>query len=253
MHNNPRILIVDDEQSVLSSVSRCFMDAPYEVFTAASGNEALELLQQQGAVDLVISDFRMPGINGVEFLRQVMKRWPDTKRVILSAYTDSDILLSALNEGRVHRYLTKPWKNELLLATVEALLNETDILFIVKQEVEALVQRNQILASTNDQLQNLLNELLKTVRVENSAQVTVTGGAAHLSDEMQALRLLSDRELQILKCLAIGQRPKEIAQDLGINIKTVSTYKLRLYGKMSFKSEVDLITFAIRHNLVLPH
>jgi len=252
MRINPRILIVDDEQSVLKSVSRCFLDTPYEVFTAVSGNEALELLQQQGPVDLVISDFRMPGINGVEFLRQVMKRWPDTKRVILSAYTDSDILLSALNEGRVHRYVTKPWKNELLLEVVKALLDEKDVLCMVRQEVEALVQRNQVLASTNDQLQILLNELLKTVRSENSAQANPGGLAAHLSHEMQAIRLLSARELQILKCLAVGLRPKEIAQDLAINIKTVSTYKLRLYGKMGFKSEADLITFAIRHNLVLP-
>lgn len=240
------ILIVDDEPGVLSAVMRCFLDSAYEVLTASSGSEGLERLQQNGGVDLVISDFRMPGMNGVEFLQQVMKRWPDTKRVILSAYTDAEILLAAVNEGRVHRFLTKPWKNEMLLAEVDELLCEADALFVVRQEVEDLVQRNQMLASTNDQLQILLSELLKTVRAENSVQAI----AANLSDNMQATRSLSERELQILKRLAIGQRPKEIAQDLAINIKTVSTYKLRLYGKMGFKSEADLIAFSIRHNLI---
>ena len=251
--SNPRILVVDDEQSVLSAVSRCLLDTQFEILTASSGANGLEQLQIHGGVDLVISDFRMPGMNGVEFLQQVMKHWPDTKRVILSAYTDSEILLSAVNEGRVHRFLTKPWKNEILLAEIDELLRETDALFIVRQEVENLVQRNQVLASTNDQLHTLLNELLKAVRTENSVQQNVGTLAASVSEEVYALRSLSERELQILKCLAIGQRPKEIAQNLSINIKTVSTYKLRLYVKMGFRSEADLITFSIKHNLISPH
>jgi DNA-binding NarL/FixJ family response regulator len=248
--HNRRLLIVDDEQNVLSAVSRCLLDMPYQVLTASSGAEGLELLHQNNGVDLVISDFRMPGMNGVEFLQQVMKHWPETKRVILSAYTDSEILLSAVNEGRVHRFLTKPWKNELLLTEVNELLSETEALFIVRQEVEELVQRNQVLASTNDQLHTLLNDLLKAVRTENTAQLNVGTLAARTSEEILALKSLSERELQILKRLAIGQRPKEISQDLAISIKTVSTYKLRLYGKMCFRSEADLITFSIKHNLI---
>ncbi len=251
--NTPRILIVDDEQSVISAVSRCFLDTNYEISTAISGAEGLDLLTARGPVDLIISDFRMPGMNGVDFLRQVMAKWPGIKRMILSAYTDSDILLSALNEGRVHRFVTKPWKNEELIAVVEELLGEVDVLDSVKHEVEGLVRRNQILAATNDQLRTLLTELLNTVRSENSARADITEMASDLSDELQILKKLSDREIQILKCLAIGQRPKEIAQDLAINIKTVSTYKQRLYGKMGFKSEADLIKFSIKHKLVLPH
>lgn len=244
------ILVVDDEPGVLSAVSRCLLDTPYTVLTASSGFEGLEMLHQNGGVDLVISDFRMPGMNGVEFLQQVMKQWPDTRRVILSAYTDSEILLAALNEGRVHRFLTKPWKNELLLAEIDGLLREIDELFRVRQEVEELVHRNQILAKTNDQLNALLNELLKAVRTENSAQQNPSVFATSIAEEVETLRSLSGRELQILKCLANGQRPKEIAQNLSLSIKTVSTYKLRLYTKMGFTSEASLIRFSLKHKLI---
>ena len=243
-HEPIRILCVDDEPGVLSAVSRCFMETPYEVLTALSGNEGLELLRQVGPVDLVISDFRMPGMNGVEFLQQVMKRWPATRRVILSAYTDSEILLAAVNEGRVHRFFTKPWSNERLLSEVAGLLKETTALEVVKSEVEALVKRNQLLAATNDKLQNLLDELLRTVRAENSTLSGVLPDAANI------LAPLSRREQQILKLLARGQRPKEIATDLGINIKTVSTYKIRLFEKLGFNNDSDLISFAIRHQLI---
>lgn len=141
-------------------------------------------------------------------------------------------------------FFTKPWSNERLLSEVADLLQETTALEVVKNEVEALVKRNQLLAATNDKLQNLLDELLRTVRAENSGLSSVVPETA------SALAPLSRREQQILKRLALGQRPKEIATDLGINIKTVSTYKSRLFEKLGFNSDSDLITFAIRHQLI---
>lgn len=244
-----RILVVDDETSVLNAVSRSLHDTSYDVLTACSGREALTILQQQGAVDLVLSDFRMPGMNGVELLQQVMALWPDTKRVILSAYTDSETLLAAVNEGRVHRFLTKPWDNQQLLSDIRALLEEKNVIEKVRDEVEALVQRNQLLAETNDKLQILLSELLKTVRSENSARLHADIGL-ELQAGQDAMMALSKREQQILLRLAKGQRPKEIAVDLKINIKTVSTYKLRLFAKLGFSNDSDLIGFAIRHRLI---
>jgi len=244
-----RILAVDDEQSVLHSIARCLLDTPYELLTAFSGAQALELLEQHGPVDLIISDFRMPGMNGVELLQRVMAGWPATRRMILSAYTDADIVLAAVNEGRVHRFLTKPWKNDVLLATIRELLAEVDALTTVKQEVEELVRRNQVLASTNDQLQNLLNDLLSAVRVENTAKREQQQSVDRFAGELAALQLLSERERQIMVCMSQGKRPKEIADGLGISIKTVSTYKVRMYEKMGFHNDAELISCAIRHKL----
>ena len=246
-----KILVVDDEESVLNAVSRCFIDTPLQVFTASSGQSALDLLNSGVQVSLIISDYRMPGMNGVELLHQVMQRWPGIKRVILSAYPDTDVLLAAVNEGRVHRFLTKPWNNELLLATVQALLDEADALDLVKQEVEELVLRNKLLASTNQQLTELLNNLLQAVRGESPAHTPKNipySEAESASKEYH--QHLSPRECQILKALASGQKPKEIAHDLGINVKTVSTYKLRLNEKMGFSSDAALISYALTHRMI---
>lgn len=252
MTDSRRILIVDDEPGVLSAVSRCLLDTPHEVRTAASGHEALALLHEQPA-DLIVSDFRMPGMDGAAFLQQVMKLWPDTKRIILSAYTDSAILLAAVNEGRVHRFLTKPWQNETLLAAVDELLHETDVLNTVRQEVEELVKRNQVLAATNDQLQTLLNGLLQAVRTENAIPATPEHhqGTQQDATAVAILKTLSGRERQILERIASGQRPKEIAANLNISIKTVCTYKARLFDKMGFANEAALITFAVKHSRLL--
>lgn len=247
-----QILVVDDEESVLNAVSRCFIYTPLQVVTASSAQSALELLNSGVQVSLIISDYRMPSMNGVELLHQVMQRWPSIKRVILSAYPDTDVLLAAVNEGRVHRFLTKPWNNELLLATVQALLNEADALDLVKQEVEELVRRNKLLASTNQHLTELLNNLLQTVRGESPphAPQNIPSSADTELVSKELHQNLSPRECQILKALASGQKPKEIAHDLGISVKTVSTYKLRLSEKMGFSSDAALISYALTHRMI---
>ena len=249
----PLILVVDDEQNVLHAVSRCFNDTALQVMTAGNASEALELLRNGLQVSLIISDYRMPGINGVEFLQQVMQNWPDIKRVILSAYPDTQVLLAAVNEGRVHRFITKPWKNDHLQAIVQELLDETDLLTAVRGEVEELVRRNQVLASTNQQLATLLNDLLQTVRgdvisppaTQTSLPVELPSSSLH--------HILSTRESQILRALASGQKPKQISHELGISIKTVSTYKRRLNEKMGFSSDAALISYALTHPVNSDH
>jgi DNA-binding NarL/FixJ family response regulator len=243
----PQILVVDDEPNVLHAVSRCFHDTSLQVLTAASAAEALELLKNGLQVSLIISDYRMPGMNGVAFLQQVMQRWPDVKRVILSAYPDTEVLLAAVNEGRVDRFITKPWKNDQLQLTIQELLEEKDLLASVRAEVIDLVRRNKVLASTNQQLSAFLNNLLQTVRGDSSA---VSPALSSSATDAACHQHLSPRECQILKALATGQKPKEIAHDLGISVKTVSTYKLRLCEKMGFSSDAALITYALTHRII---
>lgn len=245
-----RILIVDDEPGVIAALERCFSDAPYRLLTAASAVEGLALLRQQGGCALVISDYRMPGMDGVTFLQQVMRHWPAAGRMILSAYTDAEILLAAVNQGRVHRFLTKPWKNDTLLTEVAALLQEIDSLDAVRREVEALVRRNELLAATNLQLQQLLDNLLKAVRSQYGAgKIPADAAPAFPSPCSGQLAGLSGREQQVLARMAAGRRPKETAQELGISIKTVSTYKQRLAEKLGCRSDAELIACALRHRL----
>jgi len=115
-----KILIVDDEPANLRTLSRLFRE-DFEVFTATSGAEALELLRQHD-VALLITDQRMPGMTGIELLKNTVSIRPRMVRIILTGYTDVDALVEAINCGQVYRYVAKPWSNDDLRLTVRRAL-----------------------------------------------------------------------------------------------------------------------------------
>jgi len=115
-----KILIVDDEPANLRSLERLFREE-YEVFTAASGAAALELVGEHDFA-LLITDQRMPEMTGIELLKNTIAIRPRMVRMILTGYTDVDALVEAINCGQVYRYVTKPWSNEDLLLTVQRAL-----------------------------------------------------------------------------------------------------------------------------------
>lgn len=115
-----KILFVDDETANLRLLERLFRSS-YEVFTAASGSEALELLAVHD-VALIISDQRMPAMTGSEFLKHAAEMRPQTVRIMLTGYTDASALVDAINSGVVYKYITKPWVNEELQQTVKRAL-----------------------------------------------------------------------------------------------------------------------------------
>ena len=109
----PRILIVDDEEAILETMAFTFED-DYDVLTATSARQALELLDASGPIAAVITDQRMPEMTGVEFLARVCERHPNTTRIILTGYADGEAMVRAINEGHVYAYVTKPWEPEEL-------------------------------------------------------------------------------------------------------------------------------------------
>lgn len=117
------ILFVDDDVIVLKALRRLFLSENYVTYFASSGSEGLEILQQN-AVDLVISDMSMPGMNGAEFLAQVVKRWPETTRILLTGYVDLQSTIEAVNKGRIFHYCNKPWNNQELKLLVRNVLEE---------------------------------------------------------------------------------------------------------------------------------
>lgn len=135
MDEHIRILCVDDEQNVLKSLERFFIDDNYEILCAASGEEGLEIMQKAAPVQIVISDYRMPGMNGVEFLKEVCSRWPDTVRLVLSGYADTSAVVSAINEGQIYKFIPKPWdENELRVA----ISNSIDRYFLYKKNLQLI-------------------------------------------------------------------------------------------------------------------
>lgn len=111
-----KILIVDDEPNVLKSLSRLLKQ--YEPITAGSGEEAL-LLAETRVFDLVISDYRMPGMNGIDFLILFKRMQPDAVRIVLTGFADLEGAQHAINEAQVFRFINKPWSNLEILNVVE--------------------------------------------------------------------------------------------------------------------------------------
>lgn len=117
---NKSILFVDDEKAILNSLMRAFVDYEYDVFFAESGKEALSILENN-SIDLVISDMRMPLMDGRTLLKTVKEKYPDTLRMILSGYADKNEVVKALIDGSAIIYLLKPWNHEELMKTIEGL------------------------------------------------------------------------------------------------------------------------------------
>ncbi len=112
------ILVVDDELANLQKLHRTFIHR-YPVLSAGSGSEALELARKNENVAVIIADQRMPDMTGIELLRKTLDILPHAIRIILTGYTDSDVLMEAINSCKVFRYIVKPWEPPDLLITVE--------------------------------------------------------------------------------------------------------------------------------------
>ena len=121
-----RLLLVDDEAAVLNALKRELRDRPYEVITAHSGAEGLALLEQH-EVQVIVSDHRMPGMTGVEFLSQVNERYPQTIRLVLSGYADFDSLTDAINLGGIYQFVHKPWEAGQIVAVINAAFAQFDL------------------------------------------------------------------------------------------------------------------------------
>ncbi|MEM9806108.1 MAG: SpoIIE family protein phosphatase [Cyanobacteria bacterium P01_D01_bin.56] len=133
-HEQLKLLVVDDELDNLELLHRTFR-RNYRVYRASSGQEALECLETHGEMAIIISDQRMPKMNGTEFLSLTVKDYPDTMRIVLTGYTDVEDLVDAINSGQVHKYITKPWKPKELKQVID---EAADTYRVVKQRTNAL-------------------------------------------------------------------------------------------------------------------
>jgi len=153
----PAILLVDDEPNVLSSLRRLLRPHGYTVLTAPGGEEALATLEEH-AVDLVISDMRMPGMSGAQLLTQVRERWPNVLRLLLTGHAEVSSAISAINDGGIYRYVTKPWDDAELVKTIQQGL-ELSGLQREKARLEALTQQqNESLRELNASLEDKVRE-----------------------------------------------------------------------------------------------
>lgn len=117
------LLFVDDEESVLAAMKRIFMEENYEIITANTAEKALAIMERE-QVNLLLSDHRMPGMNGGELLKIVRERWPETIRIMLTGHADVNSIMGAVKDGAVYKFITKPWNDEDLRLTVSLALQQ---------------------------------------------------------------------------------------------------------------------------------
>jgi response regulator RpfG family c-di-GMP phosphodiesterase len=185
--NQIRILCVDDERNVLRALERIFLDDDYQILTACSGEEGLQLLQAAPRVQVVISDYRMPGMNGVEFLKEVFRKHPQTIRIVLSGYADTASVVAAINEGQIYKFIPKPWNDDELRMTVVQALES----FLIKQKNEELAEelrvKNGELRDLNANLERLVYERTSQLSRQNEALLYATDVLNHLPVGVLAL------------------------------------------------------------------
>ena len=117
-HHQLKILFVDDEKEILLSLSHLLRSEDFEVLTAASGEEGLEILRNTDEIGVIVSDQIMPIMNGVEFLRKAWELAPDSLRIMLTGHGGFDVEHEALYKGGAYRFISKPWKNDELIQTL---------------------------------------------------------------------------------------------------------------------------------------
>ena len=130
------VLFVDDEDKMLTSLKRTLCGEPYNTLFASSGKEALEILRLQ-EIHIIVTDMRMPEMNGLELLNTVKNNYPHIIRMVLSGHADTDTLLGAINQGEIFRFIPKPWKSNEELKTI---LRQAIEFYNLHGELEMLMQ-----------------------------------------------------------------------------------------------------------------
>jgi signal transduction histidine kinase/response regulator RpfG family c-di-GMP phosphodiesterase len=162
--NKPKLLVIDDEPDNLDLLYRTFY-REYKVLRAESGPEAIDILEKEGEVAVIISDQRMPLMSGTELLSQMVIKYPDTMRIILTGYTDVEDLVEAINSSKVFKYVTKPWDEDDLRTVVRQAVETHHLLKSRTAELRRTLRQESLLNAITQTINSALNyhQILETI------------------------------------------------------------------------------------------
>ncbi|HXE19215.1 HD domain-containing phosphohydrolase [Castellaniella sp. UC4442_H9] len=222
------LLLVDDEVNVVKSLHRALKNHPYRILVACSGEEALAILERQD-VDVVISDSRMPGMDGPTLLSHVQDRWPDRMRIMLTGYSDMKATIRAINDGNIYRYIGKPWDDFELVLAIEQTLSykhlkteRARLQQLTQQQNLALQEANATLeARVLERTQDLARtaELLSVARDHlHRSYITATEVFSSLINQrLPPSRQTNQQVIALVRAFCRAQAlPQELTDDLAM-------------------------------------
>ncbi len=276
------ILVVDDDPNLLAAIKRQ-LRGEYNVVTAEGGTEGLRLISKHNSFAVVISDMRMPEMNGIQFLAKVCKLSPDTTRVMLTGNADLETAMHAVNEGNIFRFLVKPCHKNTISWAINSAVKQYRLVKAERELLEGTLKGSirvltDILASVNpvafsrtSRVQKYVRQIAQHLEVSNIWQYElaallsqvgcVTLPAETLDKYVSGLELTEDEEKMIREHPAVGQdllekipRLEVVAEMIGQQCKPYKEYSLRgalpkqpeLLGAIILKATLDFDLFVSR-------
>jgi two-component system probable response regulator PhcQ len=224
------VLLVDDEERVTEGLEAILHSEPYQVFVAHSAMEALALLRRR-AVDVVVSDERMPGMSGSKFLSVVSKEFPDTARIILTGHATIEAAVVAINEGRICCLLQKPCKPVDLRSAIARALHTTAVTRTARQLLEIARSENR-----------RLDPFAEARSDEHDPAATQVGSGLDCGGfSHEEMTRLSRREREVFGLLVDGLRVGQVAKALFVSEHTVRNHLKSIFDKLDVHSQVELL------------
>jgi CheY-like chemotaxis protein len=215
-HSRPRILVVDDEDAILETMTFTFED-DYEVFTSTDARRALDIIDQNAPIAVVLTDQRMPNMSGIEFVTEVCKRNPSTVRMILTGFSDMEAIIQAINDGHVYAYITKPWEPDQLKQLMKQAVEHYHLSLENERLLAGLQNANVFLEAVMDHLDT------GAIAVDSKGVIQAVNRPVRdylgLQGDLRGRRF--DEMLEGHGLMAVGTAAERIACDAGVTFEDV--------------------------------
>ncbi|MDM8541818.1 response regulator [Desulfococcaceae bacterium HSG9] len=210
---NQSLLIVDDEVNVIKSLKRLLLNEDYTIYSANSGAEGLELLENN-VIGVVMSDQRMPEMDGITFLESVRQRYPYTVRIILTAHASLDSAIAAIRHARLYDYLIKPWSENVLLNTLAKAFEYHNLIVDKKRLEQKVHEQNDELKHINTNLEAMVSQRTEQLQEAVEEGILMLATAAEANDDDTGDHVKRIQSLTQAICIELGMTSAK-AEEIG--------------------------------------
>ena len=221
------VLLVDDEENILRALQRLLMDEDFDIESATSGEAALAKLQTLENVALIVSDQRMPGMNGAEFLGRSQEYAPHAQRILLTGYSDITATIEAINKGGAGRYISKPWDDDDLTQAIRSAVDLYQQGAEKRRLNEIIGRQKQEMEEWNDSLKKRLLQTTATIREQSRTLKTLdekTPVALIHRAYDGFFEIVGDRHA--IHSRTVSTLVTEVARKMGLDAEAVATIRL---------------------------